>query len=217
MIEKTSKEGIFHIVLIPNKEHRKLLNNLQNDFYIWWFRYTNKPRYSDIHITLTQLNIDNNTQNIIEKLKQKTQQLLKKHKASSLKYHTITKEVKSWENNSKLKIKCPNWRWRVSLLFNNKDNLLWELTTSSIKITEKLNINNIQSYIDKIKTFKPKDERTDNILDYTANHLNICNYCLPDRTEEIHKVTKETIPEKIIFDTIALRDFYWNHIFEIQF
>ncbi len=64
----------------------------------------------------------------------------------------------------------------------------------------------MQSFVTKIKKTKDPITRTDNILDYTANHMNICNYALPLYQSEIQRFLDIHIPKHILFDTIAVRD-----------
>jgi hypothetical protein len=69
-----------------------------------------------------------------------------------------------------------------------------------------LHIDDMASYIDKIKSLKNKDEQSNNILDYTANHMNICNYALPEKASEAKAIIEKYIPKEITFDTLALRN-----------
>ncbi len=110
----------------------------------------------------------------------------------------------------------PNGRWWVSILFENKGNELWFLAKEVITMAKLLHIDDMVSYIDKIKSLKNKDEQSNNILDYTANHMNICNYALPEKASEAKAIIEKYIPKGITFDTLALRNLNWENEFEIK-
>ena len=206
--------AVYHIVLIPEKSQRDILNNLKNKLYIWWYRYSTKPSSSDIHISLNQISFDDSW--LISTIKEETIKIAKKHKPFSLPYIEVTDKIYTETKNKELNQKYPNWWWWVSLLFENKDNELWSLTKELITIAKWLHIDDIVSYIDKIKSLKNKNERTDNILDHTANHMNICNYALPEKTKEAKSMIEKNIPKEIRFDTLALRNSNWENEFEIK-
>lgn len=73
----------------------------------------------------------------------------------------------------------------------------------------------MDTYVARIKTVKPAAERTDDVLDYTANHMNICNYATPEKTHEAKCLIEQNTPKEIVFDTIALRNAKGNHVREI--
>lgn len=206
--------AVYHIVALPEKNQKKYLNNLKNKLYTWWYRYSSKPSSSDVHITLTQIFFEDIWS--IKTLKKAIIELAKKHKSFSLPYLKVTDKINKEVENEELKKQYPNWWWWVSLFFENKNNELWLLTTELIEIAKWLNIDDMSSYIDKIKTVKPKHKRTKNILDYTANHMNICNYALPEKTKEAKAIIEKTIQKKIKFDTLALRNLNWKNEFEIK-
>lgn len=205
---------IYHIVLLPEKKQREHLNELKNKLYTWWYRYSKKPSSSDVHISLLQVSFEDKS--IIDNLKEQLMNLAKNYKKISLPYTEITDKININIEDKELSKNYPNWRWRVSFLFNNKDNKLWALTEDCMKISDKLKINDIDSYIERVKIVKPKDQRTNNFLDYTANHMNICNYTLPEKTREAKSIIQKNSPKEIVLDTLALRNRNWKHEFEIS-
>ena len=205
---------IYHIVALPAKTQRKKLNTLKNKLYTWGYRYSLKTSSSDVHITLVQISFEEKW--LIDILQTAIIELTNKYKSFYLPYIEITNKINKKSRNDELNKKYPNWWWWISLLFENKDNELWSITKKLIKIAKLLNIDDMNSYIDKIKTVKPQYKRTNNILDYTSNHMNICNYALPEKTNEAKSIIEKNIPKKIKFDTLALRNCDWNTEFEIK-
>lgn len=204
---------IYHIVALPEKSQRKLLNGLKDELYTWGYRYSLKPSSSDVHISLNQLVFDN--PGIIPMIKTEIQKLAQKYEIFSLPYTEITEKIYKETDNEELKSKYPNGRGWVSLIFSNKNTSLWLLTKELITIAKILHIDDSNSYIERIKTVKPKHERTDDILDYTANHMNICNYSLPEKTKEAKLIVEKNIPKHIVFNTLALRNENWMLEFEV--
>jgi len=205
---------IYHIVALPQDKQKTQLNQLKNRLYTWWYRYSNKPNSSDVHVSLIQVSFEDEW--MINILKNQILNLSKIYKRFSLPYTEITDKINNKTENAELSKNYQNWRWWVSMLFENKDNQLWIITQECIKICDKLWINDINSYIENIKTVKPKSKWTDNVLDYTANHMNICNYALPQKTKEAKTIVEEQAPKEIIFDTLALRNRDGKYEFEIK-
>lgn len=206
--------AIYHIVALPEKKQKEYLNELKNKLYTWWYRYSKKPSSSDVHVTLIQVSFENNW--IIAILKKQIIEVAKNYKKFSLPYTEVTDKINKNIEDEELSKKYPNWRWRISFLFNNKNNNLWSITEECIKICDQLKINDIDSYIERIKIVKPKSKWTDEILDYTANHMNICNYALPEKTKEAKSIIEKHTSKEIIFDTLALRNRDWKYEFEIK-
>ena len=205
---------IYHIVLLPEKKQREHLNKLKNKLYTWWYRYSKKPSSSDVHVSLVQVSFDN--KQIIDDLKKQLIDLAKNYKNISLSYTEITDKINKNIEDKELSKNYPNWRWRVSFLFNNKNNKLWSITENCMKISDQLGINDMNSYIERIKIVKPKNKWTDNVLDYTANHMNICNYALPEKTKEAKSIILKDSTKEFTFEILALRNKNWKHEFEIN-
>jgi len=206
--------AIYHIVLIPEKKQRDRLNNLKNKLYAWWYRYTSRGNSHDVHISLNEIYFDDMW--LITTIKEKLSKIAKRYKPFTLPYLEITDKIYKQTNNKELNEKYPNGRWWVSILFNNKDNELWFLAEELITMAKLLHIDDMASYIDKIKSLKNKDEQSNNILDYTANHMNICNYALPEKASEAKAIIEKYIPKEITFDTLALRNLDWKNEFEVK-
>lgn len=206
--------AVYHIVALPEKNQKENLNNLKNKLYTWWYRYSLKPSSSDVHVTLIQISFDDIWS--IKVLKKAMTELAKQYRSFSLPYVEVTDKINKESENEELSKQYPNWWWWISVVFENKNNKLWALTTELIEIAKWLNIDDMNSYIDRIKTVKPRHKRTDNVLDYTANHMNICNYALPEKTKEAKHIIEKIIPKEIKFDTLALRNLDGKQEFEIK-
>ena len=206
--------AIYHIVLIPEKKQRDRLNNLKNKLYTWWYRYTSRGNSHDVHISLNEIYFDDMW--LITTIKEKLTKIAKRYKPFTLPYLEITDKIYKQTRNKKLNEKYPNGRGWVSILFNNKGNDLWSISKELITMSKWLNIDNINSYINRIKTLKFQEEQTDDILDYTANHMNICNYALPEKASEAKAIIEKYISKKITFDTLALRNWDWKNEFEVK-
>lgn len=194
---------VYRIVALPENKSLKILNEIQNYLYMNWFRYENKNNENDIHITLTQTLLEKKEINLL-------QQKIRKEKISCepfiLSCSNLVNEYQDRvKNDKKLQKKYPNWSHRIALFFEKTP--LKELAKKLVLIQKQLNVDDTEELVKRIKTIKQKNIQTKGMIDHIANHLNLCNYTLPQKANEAIEYIKTKLPKEIIIDTIWLRSY----------
>ena len=84
---------------------------------------------------------------------------------------------------------------------------LKELAKELILLQKKLGVDDTNELAKCIKAIKPKTLQTKNIIDHIADHLNLCNYTLPQKANEAIEYIQTKLPKEITIDTIGLRSY----------
>jgi hypothetical protein len=182
--------AIYHIVALPDDNNLKKLNLIRHYLYTNGFRYDNNAPKNDVHITLCQINTEN-SKLVLEDFKQSIER--KGFKKFNVKYDHITNKLK--EPN----IMYPLGNSWIALFF--KDDNLKDLAKELDTVLKILTISATEDYIAPFRTDIDQD-----IYDLTANHLNLCNYALPERSLEASNYIENEAPKNFEIDKIALRD-----------
>lgn len=180
----------FTIVALPEESELSALNEIRNYLYTNNFRYVSKPNTSDVHISLTQAKLSSG---MINRLKADIQKELIQTKSFQITVTQITSELRPPSE------KCPKGHGWVALLFD--DDQLWDLHIHLRQVLQESRCDDTQDYINSIMSLVPKL----NPRDCIANHLNLANYCRPERTEAAAKYVQDYAPTIIPIDRIALR------------
>lgn len=182
----------YSLVGIPQEQDLKLLNNLRDYVYQNNFRFKNKPLDSDTHITLTEVVLNKEEEIYTLRLS-----LLKN--LSSLKQFTVSKSewmLTKEEKEPNYKINLP-YTW-IALKFLQRKEIFEALN----RLTEEIGVNNNAEYINDVKKIEgdiPDEE-------CIANHINLSNYTQREMGGKCWEYFDMNLPEKIVFDRIALRD-----------
>jgi len=166
----------YTIVALPNQKERVLINNLKNYFYLNWYRYKNLPSHQSVHITLEQKDIEIKDESIIYDIYRKS---FENTSWFPIKYTEITNKIHDRiPSHPVLSIKYPSWASRVALLYNSEK--LISLSNQLIKLGKLHAIDNTSTYIENITNtcIDINDSRIQK--SYIADHMNMCNYCIPD-------------------------------------
>lgn len=140
---------------------------------------------------------------LLRVLKADLEQELQSLNAFTISYNTITNKVHQWVyTNEEALQKYPEWCSWVAMLFNDIE--LKKIATVCIHTLQKYNADKTTEYSDNIKQCLPENERNGHILDYVADHMNICNYARIEKWTEA-KALIEGVEEIKTFsiDTIA--------------
>ncbi len=191
----------YTLVVIPTERDLKFLNNLRNYIYQNDFRFKNKPLDSDTHITIANIEMDEDK---IAELKETLQANIHKLKPFTIKKeeYILTKEDK--EPNYKFD---NPYTW-IALKFPQRKDIYQELD----RITKELGINNNEEYINNVRRI----ERDIEEKDYIANHINLSNYTRRDRANDCWNYFNDNLPKEILFNKIGLRDEKGKIIFIIK-
>lgn len=181
----------FSIVLLPEEETLKLLNDLKLRFNKEGFRYKVSHVASDAHITLAHGYCENHSQ-----LKMVENEL------STNLFDTPCIKVADY---SLLTVKRPPnekadyINYWVALGFSNS-----EIDKIVKKIEDYLSLNSIsetERYIDKVNEIDPSSKGKKIVGD----HMNLCNYCRENKLEEAISLIDDLNLSSILFDRVGLR------------
>ena len=182
---------IFTIVLLPCERDLEILDNLKLKFNKEGFRHKISDTTTHAHITLSQGTYNDEVE--LDSIKSDLINWLKKETQIVDDSPSITKE----KRNPNEKVDYENY-W-IALTFENKD--IIELASKIDAYLVKQNISNTKNYIEKVYRTDP-NSITRNIV---GDHLNLCNYCKPKKSDEAYNLVKETVPTRVCFDSIGLR------------
>ncbi len=189
----------YTIVALPNHKERILINDLKNYFYLNWYRYQISPSHQSVHITLEQIDIEPKDEVFIYNIYRKS---LKNTSGFSIKYTEVSNKIHDRiSSHPTFSAKYPNWASRVALLYNS-DELIW-LSNKLISLGELHNIDNSDIYIQNIASTCSNNKKSKIKKTYIADHMNICNYCIPEMWWKA---------KKIILWLNYLKDIYINSI-----
>lgn len=193
----------FAIIAIPEITILTKLNNLKKYFYTNSFRYENKSNITDVHVTLASGICDETD---IENIKKGISKTIKKYKPIKTKYLNVTNE-----RRGPVQGKCEFDNVWVAFLFD--DPLLKKLAIDIDSYLVSKDISITEEYINSIKSFYNNKIDKEFII---ANHMNLCNYCRPEKSEEAKRLIEKIMLSEIIFDHVALRLKSGSHAWEIS-
>lgn len=183
----------FHIVALPKSEDLRKLNDLRNYFYSNSFRFSNEPTKSDTHITLAQGSC-NKTQ--IPDLKERIMRELTTCKPFNISYTRVTKDERM-----PVAGKCNFSSYWIALLFDDKN--LKRLGKEIDTILKEKGMSTTAEYISKILSDLHKGQKLQK--EVIANHINLCNYCRPEKADEAVELIVKSVTKEITIDRIAFR------------
>ena len=188
-----------HIVAVPREEDLKLLNNLRDYIYHNDYRFKNKPLSSDTHLTLAEIELDEDR---VPELKRKLSREISEMPFTLTEDEWIlTKEDKE----ANYKVNKP-YTW-IALKFPQRKNLYQEIDI----LTAEMDINRNKGYIENVKRIES------NSGEYIGNHINLANYTRRDKANECWEYFNSKLPKKIVFYTLALIGLRGRYIFEIKY
>lgn len=183
----------FYIVALPKADDIEKLNKLRNYFYVNNFRYANKPNKSDAHITLAQ-GICEEFQ--IDSLRSIFESSIKNWKPFKVSYTRITSDKRG-----PVPGKCEYENAWVALLFD--DQRLRKLSEQIDSVLDEQKMSVTSEYVSKIVTDLYSGENLNR--EVIANHINLCNYCRPEKAKEAVALIENKAPKEITIDRIAYR------------
>jgi hypothetical protein len=204
-IKMISQLEEFTIVALPEEKTLQRLNDVRKKFYSEGFRYIDKPSESDAHITLAS-GVSN--YDVFEKIKTDLTTLLKEYKSFSISWANIVNETTP--PNSKCKF-AYNW---VALIFD--DQSLRDFSNEINFYLQNQNISQTDRYVKNIENINFSRKSTIETYGDIANHMNLCNYCKPEKATEAENIINEKIPKTFLIDRIALRLKDGRHAWEIN-
>ncbi len=192
------------IVALPEKNTLGALNELKNYFGTLGFTYKNKASTSDVHLSLAEVLCDLGD---VEVMRTELAKAVADVAPISSKYTEIMNEKRG-----PIPGKCEYENCWVAVLF--EDAGLQDLSAVVDACLVSLGKSTTGEYISRIQDgIYHGNNTTETVI---ANHMNLCNYCRPEKSEEAREMIIRSIPPEITFDRIALRLPDGSHAWEID-
>lgn len=194
-----SKET-FTFVALPEEKVRNSLNDLRLHFNRNGFKKKNKSTASDAHITLARgvASLD-----IAERSRVEIVRILKDFKPFEVTWKKLTNEKRPPTEKHPY-----NYHW-IALIFD--DEKLRALGRVLDEWLAQENLSDTVNYVGEVRDVVASD-KTRGVV---ADHLNICNYCLPKRADEAYELILNTIPKRFLIKKVAFRHDAGTHAWEL--
>jgi hypothetical protein len=178
------------VVALPENNTLRELNSLRKLLYTTGFRYTSKLSNYDAHVTLAEgFCIDRDYDSVkIELLN-----LVKRLLPISTPYLRVTNECRS-----PVPGKCEYESAWVSVVFDSRD--LKKLSQTLDKSLLKRGLSSTAEYISRVN--QEALHSNSKIVNVTANNMNVCNLCRPEKAEEARNLVIQKLPKNIVFDKV---------------
>ncbi len=185
---------------LPEKEVGKSLNDLRLYFNRGGFKKKKKLNASDAHITLARGFF---SPDIVGRALTEVARILKDFEPFEVVWEKLTNEERP-----PTKERPYNYCW-VALAFNNSK--LYKLSNALDEWLVQENLSDTFNYVEEVKNAViPSSVRS-----VVADHLNICNYCLPERADEACSLILNKIPKKFLIKKVAFRHMDGTHAWEL--
>ena len=193
---------VYTIVALPQDDQLHKLNTIRNYFYQNGFRQRVSKCKENAHITLLQLK-DSLSKNFWSEVESS---LINTRKINLTNFQIILQEHDRIKKNPERNKKYPEWCGRFALFFPKNQNLIH--TAKKIrKIAENFDVDDSLAYAQNIAntTWEYRDQQ--DIFNYLANHMNLCNYIRLDKMHLAATYFKQHFnTQSLIIDKIALAD-----------
>ena len=185
---------------LPEEEVRKSLNDLRLYFNRSGFRKKKKSTASDAHITLARGFF---SPNIVGRARTEVARILKDFEPFEVVWEKLTSEKRHPTKEHPY-----NYCW-IALTFN--DSRLYKLSNALDKWLTQEKLSDTFNYIGEVKNAVASSK----VRGVVADHLNICNYCLPEKADEACSLILNTIPKKFMVEKVAFRHNNGAHAWEL--
>ncbi len=191
----------FSIVAIPDSHNLQILNDLKLTFNKSGARGKVKDTVSDSHITLAQGTFSNKKE--IDIIQHEIKNALQSFKPFDVSYLKVTKDKKGPN------IKRNHEYYWIALTF--KDENLDRLAKVVDQVLINLKLSQTRAYVDMVHEM---DSASLN-RSIVGDHMNICNYCLPEFVDDVYAKTVKEVPETFKISKVAFRYNSGEHAWEI--
>ena len=196
---KESKKT-FTFVALPEEKAKNSLNDLRLHFNRSGFKKERKSFASDAHITLARGMVSSN---IAEQSRVGVTKILEGFKPFEIVWEKLTNEKRPPTEKHPY-----NYHW-IALIFDDARLRALSKALDAWLVQKKLS--DTSNYVEEINNGVAPDK----VKGVVADHLNICNYCLPERADEACSLILDTVPEKFLIEKVAFRHDDGAHAWEL--
>ena len=198
-MEKHLKET-FTFVALPEKQVGKSLNDLRLYFNRGGFKKKRRSFASDAHITLARGIFSSD---IVKRSRIEIAKILEGFAPFEITWEELMNEKRSPTEEHPY-----NYRW-IALAFDDSRLRALSKALDEWLVQEKLS--DTFNYVGEVKDVVASNKAGGVV----ADHLNICNYCLPERAGEACSLILNKMPKKFFIRKVAFRHMDGAHAWEL--